>query len=86
MEVDLEEFIDIKGWKAMGNKLGEFKVTGVEDLTIYEVLSTDDVEEEGSKDENPVQVDLFSSTDSETQAKDSSGDKFVPGDEIDLDV
>ena len=30
-EIDLSSFIDVKGWKALGNKLGEFKITKVQD-------------------------------------------------------
>jgi len=28
-EIDIEKFIDVKGWKALGNKIGEFKITKV---------------------------------------------------------
>ena len=31
-EVDLSEFMDIKGWKAIGNKLADHKVTGVKQI------------------------------------------------------
>ncbi|MEZ4826014.1 MAG: DNA gyrase/topoisomerase IV subunit A [Bacteroidia bacterium] len=31
-EVNLAEFIDVKGWKAMGNKLDRRKVTGIKEL------------------------------------------------------
>lgn len=30
-ELNLSEFIDVKGWKAMGNKLGEFKILKISD-------------------------------------------------------
>lgn len=29
----LEDFIDVKGWKAIGNKLGEFKILKIEDAS-----------------------------------------------------
>ncbi|MFK7934197.1 MAG: DNA gyrase/topoisomerase IV subunit A [Saprospiraceae bacterium] len=32
-ELKLAEFIDVKGWKAMGNKLVDQKITGVKDIT-----------------------------------------------------
>jgi len=32
-ELIFKDFVSIKGWKALGNKLGEFKVIKVEDLT-----------------------------------------------------
>lgn len=31
--INLEEFVSVKGWKAQGNKLGEYKVLKTEDLT-----------------------------------------------------
>lgn len=33
-ELDLAEFIDVKGWKAIGNKLTESKIISVDDLTV----------------------------------------------------
>ena len=27
--IDLDEFVDVKGWKAYGNKLGEFKILSI---------------------------------------------------------
>jgi topoisomerase-4 subunit A len=86
MEVDVESFIDVKGWKAMGNKLGEFKVTGVEDLTDYESDAEMESVSNSKKEENPIQVDLFSSNASKEQNMEGESDKFVPGDEIDLDL
>jgi topoisomerase-4 subunit A len=32
-ELDIGQFIDVKGWKALGNKLGEFKITKVNALS-----------------------------------------------------
>lgn len=32
-ELSLAEFIDVKGWKAQGNKLADQKITGVKDIT-----------------------------------------------------
>ncbi len=34
VKLDLAEFIDVKGWKAMGNKLGDFKVLSVKPITV----------------------------------------------------
>ncbi|HAQ38923.1 MAG TPA: hypothetical protein DCQ58_10485, partial [Saprospirales bacterium] len=50
MEVGLAEFIDVKGWKAFGNKLGEFKLTKVIDLT-PEIVSSDVQEIKGETDD-----------------------------------
>ncbi|HFA49126.1 MAG TPA: DNA gyrase/topoisomerase IV subunit A [Bacteroidetes bacterium] len=32
LELDLAEFIDVKGWRALGNKLGEFKVLKISEV------------------------------------------------------
>ncbi len=44
--MDFENFVSVKGWKAYGNKLGEFKVIKVEDLSISpkETVSEDFIE------------------------------------------
>ncbi|MEM1327659.1 MAG: DNA gyrase/topoisomerase IV subunit A [Bacteroidota bacterium] len=33
-EIDLADFIDVKGWKALGNKLSEYKLTKVEQVEV----------------------------------------------------
>jgi topoisomerase-4 subunit A len=38
--LDFDSFIDVKGWKALGNKLGEYKVLSVKDLGNNEAAST----------------------------------------------
>lgn len=38
-ELDLSEFIDVKGWKALGNKLGNFKLLKVDPVKVQ--LNTD---------------------------------------------
>jgi len=45
-ELNLAEFIDVKGWKATGNKLGEYKI-----LKIAEVVYEEEVEEDGENTE-----------------------------------
>lgn len=42
-EMDFENFIDVKGWKALGNKIGEFKILKVTPL-IEDVVVTNDTE------------------------------------------
>lgn len=49
IEIDVNEFIDVKGWKALGNKVGEFKVLKVTEL--HEKISEE-------KEEEPVPKDL----------------------------
>ena len=73
-EIALAEFIDVKGWKAMGNKLGEFKVLATKHIS-------DDSEVETPDDE----PDMPSSK-SKNAAKKKKGDddKYQPGDTIEL--
>jgi len=70
--LDLNEFIDIKGWKALGNKVGEFKI-----------LKTTLLESENKEVKKPEsednQKDLFKNGDDED-------DNLSPGDVIDLDL
>jgi topoisomerase-4 subunit A len=65
----LEDFIDVKGWKAMGNKLCEYKL-----------LKVEEVENVDSGDENNSKTDV----DAAKNDSDST-DKYNPGDTIELD-
>ena len=47
----LDEFIDVKGWKALGNKLFEGKMMKVEELSYDQPAEP--------QDHSPVQGDLF---------------------------
>jgi len=52
-EVNLAEFIDVKGWKALGNKLIEFKLLKVEKL-IFELQDNESIEDDVSDDDDVV--------------------------------
>jgi topoisomerase-4 subunit A len=96
-ELDLIDFIDIKGWKAMGNKVGDFKVSKVKLLEEAEVVDEDKDEDSNEKietkseDKKPkkkhkedsdfVQGDLFGGSDD-----DNKSDGIKPGDTIDFDL
>ncbi len=70
-ELSLEEFVDIKGWKAMGNKLSDQKLSSIQQIastepeeTIEETIEpTHEVAHVGDVIEfdvdNSIQVDLF---------------------------
>ena len=45
-ELNLEDFIDVKGWKALGNKLGEFKILKIEELSASSHIELPTQEEE----------------------------------------
>jgi topoisomerase-4 subunit A len=89
-ELALADLIDVKGWKAMGNKVGEFKVTKVQEIAQpkEEEIVEEQVENKVQKDSQ--QVDLFSSPPTKDKPLESpnevEGEKFSPGDEIDLDL
>ena len=52
MEISLAEFIDVKGWKALGNKVGEFKVLSAKDVTPVNV--TKETSKSEPKDSNNI--------------------------------
>ena len=81
-QLDLAEFIDVKGWKAMGNKLGEFKILKVE--PIHSVEEEDDNETEHlAQPSVGHQASLF-----DQPIDDGKGDSptYTSGDTIDFDV
>jgi len=94
----LSEFIEVKGWKALGNRLIEGKLLKVEliksEKTEVEVPDTDESFEEKQEPsviekQDPIvkQGSLFgddSPTDEEPKQK--NGDTLKPGDTIDFDV
>lgn len=85
-KVNLSEFIDVKGWKAGGNKVGEYKVLKVEHLN---PIKPEVEQAEEIKPESPS-TDLFSQkeetkTSDNDISKDDDGPELKAGDTIDLD-
>ena len=82
-ELDLAAFIDVKGWKALGNKVGEFKVLKIDLLNPPKLESVDEKESAPEKD-------LFSESkpkqkpEGDNNASDED-DELKAGDVIDLD-
>lgn len=82
VSLDIESFIEVKGWKALGNKLGDFKILKVEEVSakrtepIVPKSKNPDVEEIGQ--------DPKISLDKSEEPKDD--DKYTPGDTIELDL
>ena len=68
--VDIEDFIDVKGWKALGNKLTDYKL-----MTTKEIKKVAANEDETPKSE--------STEEKQAQRK---NDKVNPGDVIDFDL
>ena len=62
-EINLAEFIDVKGWKALGNKLNDQKILDVKEIIVNEDSKNDEVphietptEEEKPEKEGKYQV------------------------------
>ncbi len=66
-EFGLEDFIDVKGWKALGNKLFEGKLMKVEETSFTKVADDDD--DEIIETKSPKQGDLFGGSDDKKGGK-----------------
>lgn len=78
-EVNIEDFIDVKGWKALGNKLNEHKVLKVTELHEKEQPAPEkDDKKTGPKEK---QATLFDNAETK---KSRSDDKLSPGDTIEF--
>lgn len=81
-ELDIAEFIDVKGWKAKGNKLEDKKITGVKEVVLEDLPEELEPEKtEKKKVENPE-----SQVKSEPKKKDVKEGKLHAGDTIDFDI
>ncbi len=74
-EIDLAEFIDVKGWKALGNKLSEYKLSSIKELQ----------SEEGSKGAK-ASTSKKAPSEKETSPKPPDSEKLRTGDTIDFDL
>ena len=99
-ELDISLFVGIKGWKALGNKLGEHKILKVEDQATaavdvdaeYEVIEEKSSKSETSKTKSSPKKATASkgkaktaSKARKTKAKSEDDDKLAPGDTIEFD-
>lgn len=90
-EVDLKEFIDVKGWKALGNKLSAHRVTGKFQLVESEeekpsAEEVDDKEEETPSEETTKATETSPSNSTKKEAQNKKdNDKFKPGDTLEFD-
>ncbi len=86
--LDFNTFIDVKGWKAMGNKLGEFKILKV--TRLESALDSTNVDvtpsgEESSTTERVKEDGGESPSKSLNQDNENINGKYKPGDTIELD-
>lgn len=71
-EINLAEFIDVKGWKALGNKLSDQKLLDVKEVIVKE-------EEEPKRvEEQPIEIPI------EKEEQSSNNDKLHIGDSLEL--
>ena len=73
-ELIFESFVSVKGWKALGNKLGEFKVIKVEDLTVSQPSINTETEDESAKSDSNTQ-DKLSKDEEKKEKRDSDKPK-----------
>ena len=83
-ELDLEQFIDVKGWKSLGNKLTESKPIAVKDIS---------VEPEPELEEDATASDLKDTPTEESTTKPDGDEKTEPtedklsiGSEVEFDI
>jgi len=76
-EMNLADFIDVKGWKATGNKLGEFKI-----LKITEIEYEED--DEGEQEDFIEEKSTAKKTSNSSKVKKNKG-TLEPGDTIEFD-
>ena len=96
-ELDISLFVGIKGWKALGNKLGEHKILKVEDQSTagVDIDAEYEIEEKSSKSEtsktksSPKKAATSKgkgkSASKSKKGKSKDGDKLSPGDTIEFD-
>ena len=96
-ELNLAKFIDVKGWKAMGNKLGEFKILKISGVKEESVEAGDGDEPEPAPEAKPTKKTVQRKTAAKKPvAKKPSAEKKPPkdlssgtlkaGDTIDFDL
>lgn len=86
--LDMEEFIDIKGWKALGNKLGEFKllkVSKVEEIDTDQEEEVENVKKTQKKSKKTVTKAAKASQKRKVSSKKGNKNDLSPGDTIEFD-
>ncbi len=88
-ELDLHDFVDIKGWKSLGNKMGEFKIIKIATLAEVEAQEAEENEQAELFDppedkKTTAKKPAKKSTKKSTKSK-SKKDGLTPGDTIEFD-
>jgi topoisomerase-4 subunit A len=89
-QIALADFIDVKGWKAMGNKVLDGRLTNVELLNTNsenEVSDPNIIEKNAATNNTSIQGSLFDQVMDDSTPKSSKGqDKYKSGDTIEFDM
>jgi len=78
--IDLAEFIDVKGWKAIGNRLSEQMLSNIKDVSPIKETTSDD------STPTPEKTEPVTGTISGKEDKPKTVDKFKTGDSIEFDI
>lgn len=80
-EIELTEFIDVKGWKALGNRLVDTKLVKIEAQEVEQpqIVENESTPQDGDNLEDSGQVDLFGQPDNSDK-----GDTYSAGDTIEF--
>ncbi|MEZ4907678.1 MAG: hypothetical protein R2771_08600 [Saprospiraceae bacterium] len=83
-ELQIADFVAVKGWKALGNKLGEFKIKSLEIVDVAEEQSgaDDEIDDEGNESEVMEQSILDSFAEDENEAEDKNDNSDDDSDDI----
>jgi len=90
-ELDLHDFVDIKGWKSLGNKMGEFKIIKIATLAEVEALEAADADDEEPElfEKKPAAKKTAKKPSTKKTTKKTSSKKgksgLTPGDTIEFD-
>ncbi len=84
-EISLGDFMDVKGWKAVGNKLSDQLLTAVKEVAAPAAAKPEPVVAPAAPAAPEVhQVNLFGEVEDAPATKPTPAQKFKPGDTIDL--
>jgi topoisomerase-4 subunit A len=90
-EVELASFIDVKGWKALGNKLLEGKLVKVEEIKSSESIEEASVNASTTADESTIHTEIIEEetnapeNQQEDTPKNDGKQHYKPGDTLELE-
>jgi len=88
-ELDLADFIDVKGWKAIGNKLGDYKILSSQIIGHQSEIESPDSDQDTEPDTTHVKGTGDKKKEvksNKSSSKKNENDRYQPGDTIELDL